>query len=83
MVADLPIRWPLRGSCEPHGDATLVLFSRDQGTQDGLQLLSKLQDVYLIGNQRIWPLLVAVEKDLLDQFFTKQGFHLLPSIIPN
>jgi len=52
------------------GDAALVLFSRNDGAQHGLQLFSKLHNIYLVSNQRVWPLFVAVEKYLFDEFFT-------------
>lgn len=62
-------------------DAPLVLFFSDHGPQDCLQVLRELDDVYLIGKQRILSRLVALEEDLLDQFFTQM--HFLPSTFPS
>ena len=65
------------------GDTALMLRRRNQWPEKDFQLFSELNNVHLIGDERIWPLLVAVKKYLLDQFLTQMRFHLLPSSVPS
>jgi hypothetical protein len=43
-------------------------------------LVRKLNDVHIVGNNRVWFMQIAVEKDLFDGLFTQ---HFCSSKVPN
>lgn len=47
-----------------------MLLLGDQRRNVLNDLVSELTDVYLVCNQGVWPVYIAVEKDLFDGFFT-------------
>jgi hypothetical protein len=70
--------WTLIEQCTPNFfvhvannvDASLVLFFGDQRPDVLHDLVSELADVHFVRNEGVWPVHIAVEKDLFDGFFT-------------
>jgi hypothetical protein len=47
-----------------------MLFTSGLNADDGLDVLRELNDVHLVGDQRVLSRAVTLEEDLLDEFFT-------------